>query len=196
MTSSQLLVTASAYLAIGTVGWAGLTHLRKPRLLSDAIRRQGVVPHKAVRLTSATVVTVEIVIATVGVVALFESGKTNDFSMLLKPLLLSLLALYLAYSAYSAVLLLQREDVPCGCASLEYPMNIWVVVRTVTLALITLLALLRTRSILGPTETTSGMALLIGTTIGLLLWNIPGALSANRQVGGWVAADRPGMGAS
>lgn len=172
---NTLVATVSAYTAVGLLLTGGIAHSAHPRAFRSSVSRQALWPAWSTTLVVAVVITLELVLGAGGMAILATRGSMN----LPGPtaLLITASGVYLAFTAYSVVLLLRRPGAPCGCSHADSPINLWVPVRSATVAVVSLAAAAAPDQILpAATATPFLMAVLAVTGFVIVLWSLPVAL--------------------
>jgi hypothetical protein len=167
----DLLVSAGAFLGLGTLVFSGISHARDRAGFRAVLGRQGIWPERTVGFVACAVIGFELGIGALGAIALAAKASVAT------PLLLSGL-LYLAYGFYAANLMRTRPQAPCGCSSGDEPVNGWVVIRAVILAVGSLgAALLPDRLMDTPaTDARFAITVLVAAAFAVILWNLPAAV--------------------
>lgn len=158
---------------------AGLSHLRHPTTLADDLRRQGLVPPRAVGVVAAGLPVVELVLGAT-VIAWLHGWTTTVGAAALAGTVL----LYGGFAAYTWALLRGGDGrrVPCGCSPAGADVTGVVPLRAGALAVLALAALLTSRSAAALSVSELIVAGLAAATFTTLLWTAPSALTRGRPI--------------
>lgn len=168
-----LVATVGAYVCCLTLLISGLAHARRVGEFEVVLRRQRLVPASLVQVGARSVVTLELALGGIGLLAL---GVVQSEAAA-RPVLLAAAMLFTAYALYSAYLVAQGRSVPCGCSTADYPVNAAVVARAAGLSIAALSAAVGAGRIIVPAGDAK-FAIAAAASIGLtaILWALPAAL--------------------
>lgn len=169
-----MLVTVAMLVSLGTLAYAGVTHVTNAARFRGAVAAQRVWPPRAVTPVAAAVTAGELFIGFGGLAAVLLEPENGTFRAIA---LVPAGGLYGVYALYAGYVLAGRSGAPCGCSSHEHPVNAAAVVRAALLAGAALLGAL------GPPPLfTQGfelelvLAVLASIALGVIAWGLPDAL--------------------
>lgn len=168
----MFVVSVAVYVVIVVLVIAVVERIGAPRALRAALAAHGVVPLRAAGLLAVVVTVVEAVLA-----VLLLVGPS--------PIVLSGAAvLFAAYGGYAWHVTASGRGGPCGCGVVEMPMDHWVTGRAVALAVLAAAGAVAHDHVLPLTDFDSQVlvVLLAATTIGVLLWHLPAAMTRPQEV--------------
>jgi hypothetical protein len=165
------LVTTVAVLMLALAA-----HLRHPEALRNALRAHRLVPSWWTAPTATAVI-----LAEAGVIAgVLYGALAGNATSTLRAALLGASLVFGSYAVYTATVLRVSggRAVPCGCSDRDIPLTGWVVCRAAVLAALALVSTVGAHRIpaAGEAGTQLALVLLAGTTLAVLLWQLPAAL--------------------
>lgn len=169
-------IASFAALAVtSTLLATGISHASSPSTLGTALRKQGLLPLRALRPVVVLVIAAEGVLGVAGTyLVVFSSARSTTALTVALVVSGTMLSTYTAYSWY---LMRVRPGSPCGCMAGNYAVNGWVVLRAAALATASFAAAQLSDRIQGLAD---GIPFAMIATSGLatatILWHLPAAL--------------------
>jgi methylamine utilization protein MauE len=160
-------VSVAANVVLLVLVLAVVERVLTPGALPAALAAHRVLPPRAVRPVAVAVTAVEAVLA-----VRLAVGPS--------PLVLAVAAvLFASYGGYAWHVTASGHGGPCGCGGAEVPMGHWVTGRAAVLAVLATTAAVAHDDVLPLTRFDADLVvvLLAATTIGLLLWHLPAAMT-------------------
>jgi len=151
-----------------------------PRSLRTALIAHRVVPRGAAASVAVAVTVAEAVLAAALLIGLFRDAGPS-------PVVLSGAAvLFAAYGGYAWHVTASGRGGPCGCGGADVPMDHWVTGRAVVLAALAAAGAVAHTAVLPltPFDDRVLLVVLAATTIGVLLWHLPAAMTRPQEVTG------------
>lgn len=169
---AEFVAGVSTYVVLFLLAAACVGHARRPDDLPSALRAHGVVPAPA-----TGVVGLAVTVAEGALVVLLLAGVLGSAGLLVAGLAGSA-AIFAGYGGYGWFVVSTGRSGPCGCAGAEMPMSMWVVGRALTLAGLSLVALVWSELVIPLSRPGSDLVIvLLGAgTFGALLWFLPVAM--------------------
>lgn len=133
---TELVATVGGYVCCLMLALAGVMHAWHAQEFRSVVRQQQVAPSGLVGVVTLIIVALELTLAGGGLIAI---GVLHSEAAA-RLMLLTIAALFLVYAAYTAYLVAQRGDVPCGCSGADLPVGRTVVVRAAGLSVTALVA--------------------------------------------------------
>jgi Methylamine utilisation protein MauE len=176
---NALLATVGAYTGAGLLLASGISHTTHQGAFRRFVARQAVWPQGLVALVAAAVTLSELIVGLLSLLSNVAAGRVMQPAPTGRTALFAATLLYLAFGCYSLLLLKRRPGVPCACSHphADHPVNVWVTVRALVLAVGCLYAALDTTRVLRGSPTAEFLlCMLASITFVALAWSLPTAL--------------------
>lgn len=170
--------SVAVYVVLVVLVIAVAEHLVAPRALRTALVAHRVVPRGAAGSVAVAVTVIEAVLAVAILTGLLQNPGPS-------PVVLSGAAvLFAAYGGYAWHVTARGRGGPCGCGGTDVPMDHWVTGRAVVLAALAAAGAATHSSVL-PLAGFDDRVLIVvlaATTIAVLLWHLPAAMTRPQEV--------------
>jgi hypothetical protein len=169
---AEFVAGVATYVVLFLLAAACAGHARRPDDLPSALRAHGVLPAAATGPVGLAVTVSE-----GALVALLLAGLLGPDGLLAVGLAGGV-AVFASYGGYGWFVVSTGRSGPCGCAGAETPMSMWVVGRALTLAGLSLVALVWSESVPPLSQPGSDLAIVLlgAATFAALLWFLPAAM--------------------
>ncbi|MBB4911673.1 MauE/DoxX family redox-associated membrane protein [Actinophytocola algeriensis] len=171
-------VSVAVYVVLVVLVIAVAERVVAPRALRAALAAHGVVPRRAAGPLAVVVTVAEAALAALLFIGLVREPGPSPF------VLSGAAALFAAYAGYAWRVTASGRGGPCGCGGVEVPMDHWVTGRAVALAVLAAAGAAAPGEVLALAAFDERVlvVLLAATTIGVLLWHLPAAMTRPQEV--------------
>lgn len=173
---TDLAATLAGLIALGTLGSSGFFHAQGTRLLREALTRHAIWPFGLTRFVARGITALELSVSASGLAALVALDIGS--APLLRYTLLAASLLYLSFFAYTAYLWCTRSDMPCGCSPTCDEINFGTLIRSGTLLISAVFAVIFTENIMSVATADIRLSVVAPASlaVGVALWSLPAAL--------------------
>jgi hypothetical protein len=170
---NALFASVAAYTALGVLLASGAGHVRGPGRFRRLLARQDVFPRSLHWPIAASVITVELALPAIFSVSLVVGSPGASPA---RAVLIGTGALYLVFGAHALYLWKRRPGAPCACSSSDSPATSWTVVRAGCLGVLAFVGATLASETVADLGSRFVVASLAALAIGVITWNLPGAL--------------------
>jgi hypothetical protein len=173
----QFAATLSAYVVLGTMAVAGLSHIAHLGRFKEALRDQNVWPTVLWSPLALSVAAIEITLGMLGFLTTLDATPLPPRFGFRLPFA-GAAALLSGYGLYGVFLRLRRPGVTCACSAQSIPVTIWVVLRAGLLAALAATASLAPEAItrINADPARLSVVALASLAVGIAIWELPEAL--------------------